>query len=148
MESITTEYKRELTDKFEKEVVAFLNTLGGNIFIGLDDDGTVTGVQYSDKLSLAIIDRIKTNIQPSPLGLFNVEVKQDNGKSYILIIVAQGLEKPYFLKKYGMSTKGCYTRIGSQSSPMTQTMRTELFSRRVTHTLSKVVSPNQQLTFT
>lgn len=31
---------------------------------------------------------------------------------------------------------------------MTQTLITELFSRRVTHTLSKVVSPNQHLTFT
>ena len=148
MESITLEYKRELTDGFEKEVVAFLNTLGGSLFIGLDDEGTVIGIQNPDKLSLAIIDRIKTNIQPSPLGLFNVEVKQDASKSYIFIIVAQGLEKPYFLKRYGMSTKGCYTRIGSQSSPMTQTMITELFSRRVTHTLSKVVSPNQHLTFT
>ncbi|MGB4405562.1 MAG: RNA-binding domain-containing protein [Sphaerochaeta sp.] len=148
MESITIEYKRELTDGFEKEVVAFLNTLGGSLFIGLDDEGTVIGIQNPDKLSLAIIDRIKTNIQPSPLGLFNVEVKQDASKSYIFIIVAQGLEKPYFLKRYGMSTKGCYTRIGSQSSPMTQTMITELFSRRVTHTLSKVVSPNQHLTFT
>ncbi|NCC64890.1 MAG: winged helix-turn-helix transcriptional regulator [Spirochaetia bacterium] len=148
MESITIEYKRELTDGFEKEVVAFLNTLGGSLFIGLDDDGTIIGVQNPDKLSLAIIDRIKTNIQPSPLGLFNVEVKQETDTSYILIIVAQGLEKPYFLKKYGMSTKGCYTRIGSQSCPMTQTMVTELFSRRVTHTLSRVVSPNQHLTFT
>ena len=36
MENISVEYKRELTDGFEKEVVAFLNTLGGEIFIGVD----------------------------------------------------------------------------------------------------------------
>ena len=110
MESITIEYKRELTEGLEKEVVAFLNTLGGSIYIGLDDDGTVIGLQNPDKISLTIIDRVKTNIQPSPLGLFNVEVKQDSGKTYILIIVAQGLEKPYFLKRYGMSTKSSIRR--------------------------------------
>jgi len=148
MESITVEYKRELSDDFEKEIVAFLNSLGGELFIGMNDDGTINGVQNPDRLSLAIIDRIKNNILPATMGLFNVEVKRDNGIPYIRITVAQGLEKPYYLKKYGMSVKGCYTRIGSQSSPMTHKLIAELSSRRVAHTLTNVVSPNQHLTFT
>ena len=148
MESMTVEYKRELSEDFEKEVVAFLNSLGGELFIGVNDDGTINGVQNPDRLSLAIIDRIKNNILPVILGLFNVEVKQDSGKSYIRITVAQGLEKPYYLKKYGMSEKGCYNRIGSQSSPMTHKLIAELSSHRVAHTLSNVISPNQHLTFT
>jgi predicted HTH transcriptional regulator len=82
------------------------------------------------------------------LGLFNVEVKQDSGKSYIRITIAQGLEKPYYLKKYGMSEKGCYIRVGSQSSPMTQKLIAEFSSHRVAHTLSNVISPDQHLTFT
>lgn len=88
MESITVEYKRELSDDFEKEVVAFLNSLGGELFIGVNDDGTINGVENPDRLSLAIIDRIKNNILPATMGLFNVEVKQDNGISYIRITVA------------------------------------------------------------
>ncbi len=143
MEGLTVEYKRELSDDFEKEVVAFLNSLGGELFIGVNDDGVIKGVQDPDRLSLAIIDRIKNNILPATLGLFNVEVKQDDGNSYIRIIIAQGLEKPYYLKKYGMSVKGCYTRIGSQSSPMTHKLIAELSSHRVAHTLTNVVSPNQ-----
>lgn len=42
MENAYTEYKRELTDGLEKEVVAFLNTLGGEIIA--DDSGEIVGV--------------------------------------------------------------------------------------------------------
>lgn len=148
MENISVEYKRELTDGLEKEVVAFLNTLGGEIFIGVEDNGNIIGVENSDKLALTVIDRIKNNILPSAMGIFNVDVKQSLGKDYIAITVAQGLEKPYYLKKYGMSPNGCFYRVGSQSAQMPQSMINELFSRRVINTLHNVVSPNQELTFT
>ena len=40
IEDNTTEFKSELNDKLEKEVVAFLNSKkGGDIFIGVEDDG-------------------------------------------------------------------------------------------------------------
>ena len=148
MENISVEYKRELTDGFEKEVVAFLNTLGGEIFIGVDDNGNIIGIENSDKLALTVIDRIKNNILPSSMGIFNVDIKQSSGKDYIVITVAQGLEKPYYLKKYGMSPNGCFYRVGSQSAQMPQSMINEMFSRRVINTLHNVVSPNQELTFT
>jgi len=64
------------------------------------------------------------------------------------VTVAGGLERPYYLKKYGMTPNGCYTRIGTQASPMTQNMIDGFFSRRILNTLHNVVSPNQELTFT
>ncbi len=39
-----TEFKIKLTDNIEKEVIAFLNTDGGNIFIGVDDKGNIKGL--------------------------------------------------------------------------------------------------------
>ncbi len=145
---MTVEYKRELTDDLEKEVAAFLNASGGELFIGMDDDGGVYGIPEPDSTALAVIDRIKNNILPATLGLFNVEVKHDEHTPFIFLTIAQGLEKPYYLKKYGMSPKGCYTRIGSQSSPMTLKLIAELRSQRVAHTLSNALSPNQHLSFT
>jgi predicted RNA-binding protein with PUA domain len=45
-----TEFKLELNDKLEKEVVAFLNSpKGGDIYIGVADDGSVVGVENIDK---------------------------------------------------------------------------------------------------
>lgn len=46
------EFKRELADSIEKDVVSFLNTLGGEIYIGIDNDGTVVGVDDPDAVQL------------------------------------------------------------------------------------------------
>lgn len=143
-----TELKRILNDAFEKEVDAFLNTLGGQILIGIEDNGTVCGVENADQVALSIADRIRNNILPSAMGLFTVEIRQEEMRSYLVVTVAGGLERPYYLKKYGMAPNGCYTRIGTQASPMTQNMIDGFFSRRILNTLHNVVSPNQELTFT
>lgn len=143
-----TELKRILNDAFEKEVDAFLNTLGGQILIGIEDNGTVCGVENADQVALSIADRIRNNILPSAMGLFTVEIRQEEMRSYLVVTVAGGLERPYYVKKYGMTPNGCYTRIGTQASPMTQNMIDGFFSRRILNTLHNVVSPNQELTFT
>ena len=44
IEDYRNEFKVKLTDKFEEEVVAFLNAKGGNIFIGIADNGNVVGI--------------------------------------------------------------------------------------------------------
>jgi len=72
-ESNRIEYKRELTDNLEREVVAFLNYReGGIIYIGITDSGTLFGVQDIDNVQLKIKDRLKNNILPSCLGLFDI----------------------------------------------------------------------------
>lgn len=74
IETHTTEYKRQLTDGLEKEVVAFLNSGdGGEIFIGIDTktDSTVA-IDDIDSIQLKIKDRLKNNIEPSIMGLFDV----------------------------------------------------------------------------
>lgn len=147
-ESNRIEYKRELTDNLEKEVVAFLNYKdGGVIYIGLDKNGKVYGVEACDKVQLAIKDRLKNNIQPSIMGLFDIIHEKREGADVLRITVAGGLEKPYFLKKYGMTEKGCYLRIGSASEPMSQEMIDALYGRRIRNTIGKMESPRQDLSF-
>jgi ATP-dependent DNA helicase RecG len=78
-ESDRIEYKRELTKDLdlEKEVIAFLNYHeGGIIFIGIDKEGWITGVENVDSDMLKIKDRLKNNIQPSCLGLFDVRAEK------------------------------------------------------------------------
>ena len=142
------EYKRELTDGLEKEVIAFLNYHdGGIIYIGIDKHGAVYGVSECDALQLAIKDRLKNNIQPSCLGLFDVIHETRDGKDIIKLIVASGSEKPYYLRRFGMSEKGCFIRIGSASEPMTQRMIEELFARRTRNSIARIRSLRQDLTF-
>lgn len=84
----------------------------------------------------------------NPASLVETSKRVYGSLCYLVVTVAGGLERPYYLKKYGMTPNGCYTRIGTQASPMTQNMIDGFFSRRILNTLHNVVSPNQELTFT
>lgn len=147
-ESNRIEFKRELNAKLEKEIVAFLNYReGGTVYIGVDDEGSVIGIQNVDDAQLKIKDRLKNNIMPSTMGLFDVICETYNDKNYIKINIASGPEKPYYVKKYGMSTLGCSIRIGSSAESMTQSMIEKMFSSRTRKSIGKIKSPNQKLTF-
>ena len=98
VEDKRNEFKIKLTDSLEKEVISFLNTDGGNIFIGVDDNGNIRdNLGNVDLLQRTIKDRIKDNIMPSTLGLFDVVVNEKDNKKYIQIVIAKGAEKPYYL---------------------------------------------------
>jgi len=145
-ENSRIEFKSKLTDDLEKEVVAFLNAEGGVVYIGRDETKAYK-LNNIDELQLKIKDRLKHNISPSILGLFDIVVEEFNGEKVIKIIIASGSEKPYYIRKKGMSEKGCFIRIGSSSEPMNAKMIEELFSKRVRTTLRNIVSPRQDLTF-
>ena len=147
-ESQHLEYKREVTDTLEREVVGFLNSReGGRILIGMDDAGTLLGLPDPDGDQLKIKDRLKQNIQPSCLGLFDVLIDTSEGQTWIKLLVASGSEKPYYLRKQGMSPRGCFLRIGSATEPMTERQIETFFAKRTRNSISRIVSPRQDLKF-
>ena len=80
IENNRTEFKQDLNDKLEKGVVAFLNNReGGVLYIGVDDNGKAIGVTDLDDTQLKIADRIKNNILPSTLGLFDIVTENVDG---------------------------------------------------------------------
>lgn len=102
IETNRVEFKRELTEELdiEKEVIAFLNYHeGGIIYIGVDRDGIAVGVEDIDGDMLKVKDRVKKNILPSPMGLFDVRTEIVDGTPVIKIFVASGSEKPYYKSK-------------------------------------------------
>jgi predicted HTH transcriptional regulator len=144
------EYKRELNSDvdIEKEIIAFLNYHeGGLIYIGIDKQGEILGVSDIDGDMLKIKDRIKNNISPSAMGLFDVVAENKEGRELIKIIVAGGTEKPYFKKKFGMTEKGCFIRTGTAAEPMPQAMIEKLFASRTRNSLGKIRSHRQDLSF-
>ncbi len=148
VEDKRNEFKIKLTEALEKEVVAFLNTDGGNIFIGIDDKGKIQGLTGNiDLLQRTIKDRIKDNIMPSTLGLFDVVVNELNGKKYIQIIVAKGAERPYYLRGMGMTPDSCFVRVGSSVESMDGETILNLFSKRTRNSLKNIKSPRQDLEF-
>ena len=148
-ENDQVEYLKDINDKLEKEVVAFLNSKGGHIYFGIGDDGETTyEFEDIDKAQLLIRDHIKDRIAPSPIGFFEIVVEEKNNKKIIHVILASGNEKPYYIKKYGMCPLGAFIRIGSSSVPLTEKQIFDMYSKRTRTSLINIVSPVKNLTFT
>ena len=142
------ENKEQLNEDFEQEVIAFLNYKeGGIIYVGINKNGQVVGVNNTDLTQLQIKDRIKNNIQPSTLGLFDVTVETMDNKEVIKVIISSGTEKPYYLRKKGRTPEGCYIRVGSSKERMTERMIDDMYAKRIKNTLKEIDSPRQELTF-
>ena len=142
------ENKEQLNEDFEQEVIAFLNYKeGGIIYVGINKNGQVVGVENTDLTQLQVKDRIKNNIQPSTLGLFDVTVETIDNKEVIKVIISSGTEKPYYLRKKGRTPEGCYIRVGSSKERMTERMIDDMYARRIKNTLKEIDSPRQELTF-
>ena len=141
------EFKEILTDNLEKEVVAFLNSNGGRIYIGIRKDGKVVGVDNPDDVQLQIKGRLINNIRPSILGLFDVFVEQIEDKFVVVTNLAGGTAMPYYIRKYGRSEKGCFIRIGSASEPMMEDYIQSLTQRPQRVSLINIPSRHKDLTF-
>ena len=81
------------------------------------------------------------------MGLFDIVLEEREEKEIIKIIIASGPEKPYYLRKYGMSEKGCFIRIGSAAEPMPAKMIENLFAKRTRNSIGRIESNQQKLKF-
>lgn len=80
-------------------------------------------------------------------SLFDVWVENMESVDVIKVTFASGHEKPYYIKKLGMSEKGTFIRVGTAAEPMPVKMIESLFAKRTRNSIGKIKSPNQNLTF-
>lgn len=111
-ESERIEYKSQMVNDIYKEVVAFANTDGGVIYIGIDDNGNLTGIDNVDETYTRLTNGIRDAIAPD-VTMFVKYVLQDN--KVIQIEIGEGSYKPYYLKSKGMKPNGVYIRQGASS---------------------------------
>ncbi|MGF7141465.1 RNA-binding domain-containing protein [Roseimarinus sediminis] len=117
-ESKTLELKEALpkNENIAKTVVAFSNTSGGKLIIGVNDQREITGIDdnelfdMQDKIASIIADSCSPGILPD---IYSVNIE---GKLVLVIEVVRGNLKPYFLKSQGKAD-GIYIRIGATNRP-------------------------------
>ena len=119
IESEVVELKSKFAESICKEIVAFLNTNGGDIIIGVDDSGKVVGINNIDETSKKISDMITDQIEPNPQAIISSEIRYDEGKMILVVHVQKGVRPLYCQKKYGFSSAGCVMRIGTTCKNMT-----------------------------
>ena len=111
-ESERIEYKFQMLEALYKEVIAFANTDGGVIYIGIDNEGNLTGIDDVDETYTRLTNGIRDAIAPD-VTMFVRYVLQDN--KVIRIEVGEGSYKPYYLKAKGIKPTGVYVRQGASS---------------------------------
>ena len=111
-ESERIEYKSQMLEDLYKEVIAFANTDGGVIYIGIDNEGNLTGIDDVDETYTRLTNGIRDAIAPD-VTMFVRYVLQDN--KVIRIEVGEGSYKPYYLKAKGIKPTGVYVRQGASS---------------------------------
>ena len=111
MESKTLELKREYTEEIKKTIIAFANTDGGKLMIGIEDDGSVVGVTDSDAVMLQIANAIRDTIRPD-VTLFT-EIRQETlkGKTIIVVETQRGTSRPYYLELRKACALPAYTYV-------------------------------------
>lgn len=110
-----TEFKRQLTKESVKTVVAFSNTSGGTLYYGIDDDGSVVGIDNCGDVSLDIVHYISDLIRPDVTTITNIDHLEMDGKNVIKVDVQEGPSKPYYLREKGLRPEGVYIRKGPSS---------------------------------
>lgn len=125
--SKTIEYKRNLKSlkKIIKTIIAFANTSGGVLIIGVDDQGNTLGLSKQD--SILGEEKLANSISDSiyPLVLPEISYINHSGQELLMVNVFPGNNKPYYLKSEG-EVKGVYVRIGSTNRQASLEMIAEL----------------------
>jgi ATP-dependent DNA helicase RecG len=147
MENETIEYKSEFTNNIKKEVVAFLNTAGGTIYIGYDDYGKLVGLNNIDSTVLQVTNSLINTILPDPTQFIKITPIRELGKDYIKLDVQSGTYKPYYLEEKGLKPSGVYTRVGSASIPASESHIRTLIKLTDGDKFVENLSLNQDLAF-
>ena len=85
-ENESIEFKENYTEKIYKEIIAFLNTNSGTIYIGYDDNGNLIGVDNCKDIEEKISNGIRTNIYPDARIFVSINTGKIEDKEYIITV--------------------------------------------------------------
>ncbi|WP_303814665.1 RNA-binding domain-containing protein [Selenomonas ruminantium] len=147
-ENVDIEYKRMYVPELRKDIVAFANTGGGKLYIGVNDDGTIIGIGDTDDTMLRLAGSLKDSIAPDIMPFVQIRAVDECGKNVIAVEVASGSAKPYYLKDKGLKPNGVYVRRGSSSQPLSEAGIRDMIVEYYGKSYETVRSLKQNLTFT
>ena len=107
-EGLSVEFKEKFTPRIDRDIVAFSNTKGGFLFLGVNDSGKIVGEKLTNEMK-ADISSIARNCDPE---IHIKSVKQSG--DVVVIEIPEGEEKPY------SSSYGYCRRLDAVTQKMTQ----------------------------
>jgi len=119
---------KEGVNNLDKEMVAFSNSSGGRIFLGVTDEGKIKGIGITNELKSRIQD-IANNCRPK------IKILIESFETILIIDVKEGEDKPY------ECSYGFYKRIGANSQKITRDEILELFKSEGKVRFDELIQP-------
>lgn len=111
-------------EQLAKEVVALVNFQGGRILLGVEDDGSISGIQQVNAEEW-VMNVVHDKVHPTVLPYYE-KVKIDDERCLAVLMVPTGISKPYVVRHSGR--EDIYIRVGSTSQIATREQQMRLWS--------------------
>lgn len=151
-ESINVEFKQRFSthEKIAKEMIAFANTSGGFLLLGVDDDKSIYGIE-SEKSDIELIKTTAEKYCEPPLN-YKIEVYQLGKKDILLIEIPESISKPHRIQDYkshlDLNSSQVYVRVNDKSIMAGKEMIKILQTQSTGKTLTNyVVGHNEKIVF-
>jgi predicted HTH transcriptional regulator len=120
--------KVKFPEKIIKELVAFANSDGGHMFVGVSDDGQIEGSKFVEEDQFLLEKAIRSFCFPA--FTYNVyRIALENGRSVLVYHVFESIDKPHFVQLDSDPHPVCYVRVKDRtvqaSKEMKQILRRE-----------------------
>lgn len=86
-------------ENLASEIVAFANTDGGEIFLGIDDEGQIIGIDEDIDNVTQFVDNVAYNNCEPPISVIQETVKTSDEKIVLVVHVPKGSQRPYKTKR-------------------------------------------------
>lgn len=146
-ESENVELKEVVVDDVKKEIVAFANSAGGTLYIGVADDGSIAGVGNPDMAIQQIVNMVRDSIKPDITMFLHYEIREIGEKQIVAVEIQRGTERPYYLAKKGLRPEGVFLRQGTSAVPATDTAIRRMIKETDGSSFEDMRSLQQDLTF-
>ena len=147
LENECCELKSILTKDIKKEIIAFANTNGGKIYVGIDDNSNIIGINNIDNNLQSLTGMINDGIRPSLIEHTKIKTEKFDDKYIIIIEIQSGPNKPYYLADKGLKPSGVYLRHGSSSIQASDEIIRKMIFEHASLRFEEMTSKNQNLTF-
>ena len=108
-ENDKVEFKQNVDTSLSKEMVAFANSVGGQIYIGVTDKSEVTGIEITNKLK-SQIENIAHSCDPPVL----ISLQEMKKEKILVVNVEESKDKPH------KCSSGFYIRSGTSSQKLSR----------------------------
>jgi predicted HTH transcriptional regulator len=151
-EGLNTEFKQRFSthNKIAKEIIAFANTMGGMLLFGVDDDGSIYGVESEKEVSELVKETINDYCEPTIE--YNTEFVELYGREIVIVNIPASEKKPHRIQDYekeiNINCAEVYVRVRDKSIPASKEMIKIMQAESTNQKLNKYsVGKNEQIVF-